>query len=338
MKNQTNNEMVPNIEVNDARPKKKKGKVFVIIAIVVVLLISCGIMLGGDDSSTTTVNTEEAKSESTEDKEELNEVETEVTEEPEETEQESWIETDGDETESIIPNGNYYHVGDLISYNGGAEVTIGNVGIVQNQLYYMVLYMETEIENASDETFILGNDNFTLYIDDYQIETTYTALNMNDSIPTYSVSVNPGRKGRYTFRTVIPDDYDNSSKIEIGFPGTTQTLLVKDDGVYLYGQSEVPAGNTEAGTGSGLDESMYGDHVGIDNSELVLNLEPDSWADAVVTIETDYAHQWLLFMENERYGYLTYMEGDDKVGSIYFGMDGIEFENNDFSELNGLYW
>lgn len=324
---------------------KKITKILGSIGLALVLLLGIGALFGAfddevadltdgamADNTRMMVETEDGR---------LVEVKTndEEVEERSETEEEQLAK---DESEPSTPSDSYYHVGDMISYNDGAKVTIGNVGILQNQIYVMVLYMEMEIENASDETFDLGNGNFTLYIDDYQIETIATTLNADDTMQTDSVSVNPGRKGRCIFRTVLPDDYDNSSKIEIGFPGTTKTLLVKDDGVYLYGQKEAPAESSDtSSSGSGLSESWFedGDLYNIDDQNINLTFAPinNSWGPAAEVYIKDSWYQYLLYMEDERNGYLTYMEGEERVGTLSFTMDGVVVDCG-IPEIDGTYW
>ena len=158
------------------------------------------------------------------------------------------------------------------------------------------------------------------------------------------VDINPGRKAKYVFRAVLPSDYDNTSKIEVEFPDRANTpLLIKDNGVYLYGQRNVPTEENDGTDNSeehGLYESWYEEeHYNMDGLDYVLIFNHTSGrGDAEVILRADYDHQWLLWMEDERNGYLTYVEGDDKVGSIYFGTSGIEFKSDTSPELNGLYW
>ena len=46
--------------------------------------------------------------------------------------------------------------------------------------------------------------------------------------------------------------------------------------------------------------------------------------------------------ERDRYLTLDYPDSEDesenKCGTIYFGMDGIRIELDDYSEFNGIYW
>lgn len=315
---------------------KKIGKILGMIGSAFIILIVIGAFFGlfddevadltnGEmaDNSRTMVETEDGVYKEIQTKEEAEEPE----EEP--------VQEDQKEESDVIDN-NHYYIGDHIEYESGLVIILEEAGIVIDILGEPAVYIDMELDNsASTDYASMYVDDFSIYIDDYQVSTKYTQLEFNDS--NGFIEVNAGRKAKYVFRSTLPDDYDNASKIEVELPGSSKSILIKENGVYFYGQKEAPA-ESSGSEERGLDESMYGDHESLDGLDYVLNFEPDGWTDAVVTIKADYDHQWLLFMEDERNGYLTYMEGDDKVGFVNFSMDGIQFECDDNPEFNGLYW
>ena len=348
MKKQNNNETNNNTGMNEAKSPKKKMKVstIVIIALVVLLLFSCVGNMGGSDSSsssttTTSTTTEDKSSEKT--AEETTEAEVEE-QEPKEAEDEPTEDEAGLVADSEADRDNHIYVGDVIEYESGSTMTIEDVGIVKSTSEYPTqsypaVYVSIEMYNGFDEAGYTSADEFSIYVDDYQEQTTYTTLSDEDEYRSF-ISLNPGRKGKITFGLILPDNYESADTIELGVPGSLRTILVKYNGEYVYGRLEAPVEEATVEEEHGIDESWYEeDHISLDGLDCVLAFEPDGWTDAIVIIKaSDYDHQWRLFMEDDRNGYLTYMEGDDKVGSIYFGMSGIEFECDSNPEFNGLYW
>ena len=345
MKKQNNNEMNNNTGVNETKPTKKKmkGSTIVIIVLVVLLLFSCvGNMGGSGSSSSSTTSTTTTEDKEPEDKKE--EVKAKEPKEDSEPEAEKAIEEQHDKQSEVteqVDNGHIY-VGDTVKYSN-CSIYVGDTGITSGYLNTPVLFMELEIVNTSDEVLTILTDNFSLYVDDYQIETMAGARTLEESASVPGIEINPGRKAKYSCVIDLPSDCDNASKIEVEFPLAAGIMLFKDNGVYLYGQRNVPteeydsADNSEE---SGLYESWYEEeHHNMDGLDYVLIFNHTTGgADADVILRADYDHQWRLWMEDERSGYLTYMEGNDKVGSIYFSSDGIEFKNDAFPELNGYYW
>lgn len=345
MEKQNNNNANNNVDSNETKPPKKKMKVstIVIIVLAVLLLFSCVGNMGGSDSSPSTSSTsttsttvgekdteEGAKEENTELEEGSEEKSEKATEE---------VAEKSKEPEQVANNNKY--VGDTVKYEGGLILRIQDAGIYQSEPFNTLLvYMELECENTSDEIITIYNNDLELYIDDYQIDVV-PEVNGDDPSIHYSVDINPGRKMMYKPVARLPEDYDSADKIELSFTGWRgASLLIKDNGVYLNGRKDasVKEDSTADTDSYGLDDSWYGDdYVSMDGLDCVLTFEPAPYVDAVVTINP-LGYQWRLFMEDERNGYLTYMEGDDKVGSIYFGMDGIEFKCDSNPEFNGLYW
>lgn len=441
MEDQNNNVMRQNIEVSEGKPpRKKKNRVFIITAVLAVLFVSCGIILGGDDSSTTTTTTESSnKPEITEDNED------------EAVEKETEEADEGAVEESVekVKDPAHAYVGDYFLYDGGLLLGISDAGIINTSMGNDVVYVDMELENTADDAVLEMHFSwFSMYIDDYQVETSTNYYIEGEDIPTTSIDINPGRKARFSFRSALPSDYDKAGKIEVGLPGSEEkTVLIKDNGVYVNGRLNVPVeevysinkyygsyvtddgrsltlywneeeqvdgitivftngvtfdgyleilsdtagkvyrmyniaslatftftsddtmeissnmsdnaivgtyqkvstvaiedeygdiGNTGAG---GLDDSMYGDHLSLDGLSYVLNFEPidnGNGADALMTIKDGSVnYQWVLYMEDERTGYLSYMEEYVEVGTIYFSMDGIEIESSEYPEVNGLYW
>lgn len=344
MEKHNNNETNNNTGVNETKPPKKKMKVstIVIIVLVVLLLFSCVGNMGGSDSSSSSTST---TSTTTEDKS------SEETAEAEEQEPEDTVTVDKSSEDNVAlvadseaDRDNHIYVGDVIEYESGSTMTIEDVGIVKSTSEYPTqshpaVYVSIEMYNGTDEAGPIYADEFSIYVDDYQEQTTYTTLSDEDEYRAY-IELNPGRKGKITFGLILPDNYESADTIELGVPGSLRTILVKYNGEYVYGRLEAPVEEATVEEEHGIDESWYEeDHVSLDGLDCVLAFEPDGWTDAIVIIKaSDYDHQWRLFMEDDRNGYLTYMEGDDKVGNIYFGMSGIEFECDSNPEFNGLYW
>lgn len=345
MKKQNDDKTNSSIDVNETKsPKKKRLKVstIVIIVLVMMLLFSCIGNIAGSGSSSSSTS---SSIKTTEDKElEEKKEEAEVEDPEEEQEPEPEVE-DAEEEQQAEPieeeNNDYIHVGDTIGYSNGS-MYVADAGIVYNMTNQPILFVEVEADNTSDGVLTIGNDDFSLYIDDYQVDVAIGYRSLEEMSSHSIVEINPGRKAKYVFRAVLPSDYDNASKIEVEFPDrANKPLLIKDNGVYLYGRKDVvmeeDTSDTEEG---GLYESWYEEeHHNMDGLDYTLIFNHTvGGADAEVILRADYDHQWLLWMEDERNGYLTYMEGNDKVGSIYFGSDGIEFKNDDFPELDGYYW
>ena len=344
MKNQNNKEMKHNIESNEVKPTKKKIKIstIIIIVLVVLLLFSCVGSMGDSGTSTSSMangttaedNSSEKKKEETEDEEtEEPELEHEKVEEEQSTKQAEMAGEQPFDDEHL-------YVGFYGLYASGLLLKISDVYIEVNDAYQQaILKVDLELENTTDDA-VLGMScyDFSIYIDDYQVQIDTGYMKEND-YETVSTEVNPGRKTKFVFGTVLPGNYINAEKIEVEIPGYTKTVLVKDNGVYLYGQKEAPT-ETNAHGESGLDQSWFenGDLYKTDDPSIILSFSSTSGgADAEVYIDYDYTHQYLLYMEDERNGYLTYMEGEERAGTLSFTMDGVVVDCG-ISEIDGTYW
>lgn len=313
---------------------KKIGKILGLIGSAFVLLLAIGALFGAFDDEVADI-TDGAMADNTR---MMGETEdgtlVEIKTNDRETEEEP--KAGEEQTETTVNGDNHFYIGDTIKYTSGLEITLINAGILQNQIYEPVLYLEMELYNGSNEEGGLSNSEFSLYIDDYQVNVTPTVLNTTEAMDavSYQIELNPGRKAKYTFRTILLSEYDNASKIEIELPGSTKTVLVKDNGVYLNGI------RPEDYVDNSLDESLYGDHVNMDGNDFVLVFMPfdNNEVSAAVSIHADGSHhQYLLFMEDEKNGYLTLLTGLSKVGSVCFGEDGIEVNLDNAVRYSGLY-
>lgn len=252
MEKQTNIEMNQNVEVGRTKlPMKKRSRVFFIILVFAMLLMACG---SEPASAVTTekekTTAEEAPIETAEPEEELPEqVEDEVYEDP------VISETVSDDTLTI---------GSSIQYTVG-KLTIMDVGISNND-YGTVLYMEVELENTSDEPINLTNNDFVVYIDDYQVTLEVGYRSMEEAASAPYIEVNPGRKSKYTFRVSLPSEYFNADKIEFGFPGTQQTLFIKENGSYIWEQSSQAEHNADG---------IIGEYTQVENPNITMEIYMD---------------------------------------------------------------
>ena len=253
MKNQTIKQMNPNIELNEAKPPKtKKSKDFLIIAVFAMLLVACG------SEPTSTVTTEKEKTTAEEASIEIAEPEEEL---PEQVEDEVYEDPVISETVSD----DNLTIGSNIQYTVG-KLTVLDAGMTDGD-YGTVLYMEVELENTSDESITLTNDDFVVYIDDYQVTLEIGYRNSDDyANATSYIEVNPGRKAKYAFRVSLPSEYVNAEKVEFGFPGTQQTLFIKENGSYIweqYSQAEHDA------------DGIIGEYTQVENPNITMEIHMD---------------------------------------------------------------
>ena len=252
MEKQTNIEMNQNVEVSRTKsPMNKRSRVFLTISVFAMLLVACG------SEQAPTVTTEKEKTTAEEapietaepEKELLEQVEDEVYEDP------VISETVSDDTLTI---------GSSIQYTVG-KLTILDAGIVNGDLG-TVLYMETELENTSDEAITLTNDDFIVYIDDYQVTLEVGYRSMEEAATAPYIEVNPGRKAKYTFRVSLPGEYVNADKIEFGFPGTQQTLFIKENGSYIWEQSSQAEHDADG---------IIGEYTQVENPNITMEIRMD---------------------------------------------------------------
>lgn len=258
MENQTIKQMDPNIELNEAKPPKtKKSKDYLIIAVLAMLLVACG----SEPTPTVTTEKEEIIVEETTIEDTKPEDEEDV---PEQVDEEVFEDTNTLETVST----DNLTIGSSIQYTVG-KLTILDAGIVINDPndFGTVLYMETELENTSDEAITLTNDDFVVYIDDYQVTLEIGYRDMNDySTGTSYIEVNPGRKAKYVFRVSLPNEYFDAEKVEFGFPGTQQTLFIKENGSYIWEQSSQAEHDADG---------IIGEYTQVENPNITMEIYMD---------------------------------------------------------------
>lgn len=352
MEKQNNSEMNNNTNVNEVKQPKKKMKTstIVIIVLVVLLLFSCVGNMGGSgssSSSTTTTTTIEGKS-SEEPTEEEETTESEVEEAKGQEPEFEKDEIEGEETEveelavEEVPerDSSHFYVGDTLTYESGTTVTITDVGIIPSNYYDVpVLYMDMEIHNQLDKPNTWYSQSFSVYIDDYQIETSPVSIEANDDFDPFETTINPGRKAKFKFTSKLPSDYDGVSKIEIELPGGTKTLLVKDNGVYLYGREEPVANGNNGWDANEFDQSWYGEYARLDGSGHALRIDPDEvgGTNGIITVDGEY--QYLIGVVNNGSGtlYLPISDDDVEAGSVVFGLGGLQLMIYSYSEFNGFY-
>lgn len=283
-----NNKTPHNIEVNEVKPPKKKIKVstIIIIVLVVLLLFSCVDGSGGSSessTSTSTANHDTVESDNAKEEKEENDIKAEDTRKEAEsesvkTEEDEEQPTEQAETEELDSvqdsNNQHMHIGDVITYKSGLILRIQEAGIYRSQPFNTPLvYMELECENTSDEIITIYNNDLELYIDDYQIDVV-PEVNGDDPAINYSVDINPGRKMIFKPVAKLPDDYESAYKIELSFTGwyAEESLLIKDNGVYLYGFEESPTASINFNDDwyvAPLDDKCYGDYADVNDVRFI---------------------------------------------------------------------
>lgn len=305
MEKQTNNDMTPNIGVNEAKPPNtKKSKNFLIIAVLAMLLVACG----SEPTPTVTTEKEEIIVEETTIEDTKPEDEEDV---PEQVDEEVFEDTNTLETVST----DNLMIGSSIQYTVG-KLTILDAGIVINHPndFGTVLYMETELENTSDEAIILTNDDFVVYIDDYQVTLEIGYRDMNDySTGTSYIEVNPGRKAKYVFRVSLPNEYFDAEKVEFGFPGTQQTLFIKENGSYIWEQSS----QTEHDA-----DGIIGEYTQVENPSITMSIFMDP-SETSFILSVDFG--------DERDTMMGFLDGGMIVDYFNEDLDGFyEYDENGF--------
>lgn len=334
MEKQNNNETNNNVNMNETKPPKKKMKTstIVIIVLVVLLLFSCVGNLGGSgsSSSSTTSSTTVTEDKSSEEKEE----------EAEDEEAEPTVQVSDTESSAYERDPSHFYVGDELTYESGTILTITDVGIIPSNYYDIpVLYMDMEIHNKLDKPSSWYSQSFSVYIDDYQIETSPVSIDANDDFDPFETTINSGRKAKFKFTSKLPSDYDSASKIEIELPGGTKTVLVKDNGVYLYGREEPVASGNNGWDANEFDQSWYGEYARLDGSGHVLRIDPDEvgGTNGIITVDGEY--QYLIGIINNGSGmlYLPISDDDVEAGNVVFGLGGLQLTIYNYSEFNGFY-
>lgn len=299
MENQANNETSSNIKVSGVKSKMKKGKALMIITVLAMLLVACG------SEPTSTVTTEKEKTTAEEASIEIAEPEEELTEQVEDEVYEDPVisETVSDDNLTI---------GSSIQYTVG-KLTILDTGISNND-YGTVLYMEVELENTSDEPISLTNQDFVVYIDDYQVTLEVGYRSMEEAATAPYIEVNPGRKAKYTFRVSLPGEYVNADKIEFGFPGTQQTLFVKENGAYIWEQQYSEAEHDADG--------IIGEYTQVENPSITMSIFMDS-SETSFILSVDFG--------DERDTMMGFLDGGMIVDYFNEDLDGFyEYDENGF--------
>lgn len=301
MEKQTNNEMTQNIGVNEAKPPKtKKSKGFLIITVLAMLLVACG----SEPTPTVTTEKEEITVEETTIEDTKPEDEEDV---PEQVEEEVSEDTNTLETVST----DNLTIGSSIQYTVG-KLTIMDVGISNND-YGTVLYMEVELENTSDEPINLTNNDFVVYIDDYQVTLEVGYRSMEEAATAPYIEVNPGRKAKYTFRVSLPGEYVNADKIEFGFPGTQQTLFIKENGSYIWEQSSQAEHDADG---------IIGEYTQVENPSITMLIFMDP-SETSFILSVDFG--------DERDTMMGFLDGGMIVDYFNEDLDGFyEYDENGF--------
>lgn len=303
MEKQTNNDMTPNIRVNEAKPlKMKRSKGFLIITVLAMLLVACG----SEPTPTVTTEKEEITVEETTIEDTKHEDEEDI---PEQVDEEVFEDTNTLETVST----DNLTIGSSIQYTVG-KLTILDAGIATND-FGTTLYMETELENTSDEAITLTNDDFVVYIDDYQVTLEIGYRDMDDySAGTSYIEVNPGRKAKYVFRVSLPNEYTNAEKIEFGFPRTQQTLFVKENSAYIWEQQSSEVEHDADG--------IIGEYTQVENPDIKMSIFMDP-SETFFILSVDFG--------DERDTMMGFLDGGMIVDYFNEDLDGFyEYDENGF--------
>lgn len=101
-----------------------------------------------------------------------------------------------------------------------------------------VVYMVMEISNNTDRVVSIENEDFAIYMDNYQIDIDNGLFDSPLSVETGvystdSISVNAGRNGKFIFKSNLPEGHESISNIEIEFVATGDILAVKENGIWI---------------------------------------------------------------------------------------------------------
>lgn len=109
------------------------------------------------------------------------------------------------------------------------------------------------------------------------------------------------------------------------------------DESYDIDQSEASTETYELGDSWFEDGDLYNvDDQSISLTFKAINNSRGPAAEVYI-LENGWYHQYLLYMEDERHGYLTYTEGGASIGSLSFTMDGVVVDCG-IPEIDGTYW
>ena len=217
---------------------KKKHPILKGIAIAAAaFIVLCMVIPDGDKEDGATAETEVV-----EEKEKLQEPEAAEDKEMKQPEKQE----EAEDEKAVQTGVSYYKVGDTISRvwtddsaDGSIDMLITDMGLDHNQYDKDLLYVSLEITNSMSKPALVAPDSdFNLYVDDYQYDTTSAetraellSFESEDSL-IEGVEVNPGRKAKYTFRTVVTEEQINGQTIELElFEG--ELVLFKKDGEWL---------------------------------------------------------------------------------------------------------
>lgn len=255
---------------------KKKHPVLKGIAIAaVVFIVLCMVIPDSDNEDGDAVETEVV-----EENEELREPEAAEDKEMKQPEKQE----EAEEEKAVQTDVSYYKVGDIISQvwtddpdDGSIDMLITDMGLDHNQYDKDLLYVSLEITNSTSKPALVAPDSdFNLYVDDYQYDTTSAetraellSFESEDSL-IGGVEVNPGRKAKYTFRTVVTEEQINGQTIELElFEG--ELVLFKKDGEWLCDSSESDSADFEGTELEGMDtiDMKEGTYVSAESDTVI---------------------------------------------------------------------
>lgn len=224
-------------EISEGKKKHPVLKGMVIAAVAFIVL--CMVIPDGDNEDGVA-----AEKEVSVENRELQELEAEAAEDKEMKQPEKQEETE--EEKDVQTGVGYYKVGDTISQvwaddpdDGSIDMLITDMGLDHNQYDKDLLYVSLEITNSTSKPALVApGSDFNLYVDDYQYDTTSAETRSellsfeSEDFLIGGVEVNPGRKAKYTFRTVVTEEQINGQTIELElFDG--ELVLLKKDGEWL---------------------------------------------------------------------------------------------------------
>lgn len=329
MKKQTNSEMNNNIKSSETQPTKKKKKIkvstIIIIVLVILFLFSC---IGNSENSETSTSTapDTAEIGSTEEKEEKAVVKEDKKQPIEQEEAENVdksLDTGEVQKENVTDHSLRYVGDEMELYDAESGILlfiarIEEIGILYDKYALKdVLYMNLDITNESKDIKSFYNNAFSLYIDDYQVQNDTNQWVLSDSFDSV-IDINPGRKAKFLYCTVLPDDYKMADNIELECAGGAYKIAIVKDGERIMGNKASTINDDENVDGEYIGTYMYSGR----GSNTVIEIDDNT----VTFILTSGTVVQGAILPSEIPTYIQVSVEGETVCGIEFAEDGQTFE------------
>lgn len=136
----------------------------------------------------------------------------------------------------------YLQTGYTYKLQNGSNFTITNVGIIYDFSNRSTIgYAMVEYTNNSEDMICLEPDDISAFVDDFQESVDTRVPIMIDNVEYHgeTLTIDPGRKGRYVYFTLFPAGGETAEKIEISLFGGS--ILFKENGQWLYADERADA-------------------------------------------------------------------------------------------------